>query len=150
MASKIVKDNIKSKLNDKQKLFCVEYLKDLNITQAYKRVYNCAEEEASASGSRLLGNVNIKKYINDLLEEYKDNCDITIGEIVDNIKKIALDDEARHSDKLKALELLARYKQMFIEKKELTINDNSNKLSEEDINKQLEELGVNVEDNNTK
>lgn len=61
------------KLTEKQRRFADEYIRTGNITQsymiAYPRVKN--ENSASASGSRLLGNANVKAYIDKRLEELK-------------------------------------------------------------------------------
>lgn len=141
LASRVIKDKIESTLNDKQKQFCREYLKDLNATQAYKRVYECDDDSANANGNRLIVNDSVKLYLNQLLDEYKDNVDIEVAEIVNGLKDIVLDETSRKSDKIKAYELLGRWKQMFIEKKEITVNTNKPELSEEEINKQLKALG---------
>lgn len=50
------------KLNDKQKRFAAEYLKDLNATQAYIRAGYSAKG-ADVSGHRLLGDARIAKLI---------------------------------------------------------------------------------------
>lgn len=50
------------KLNDKQKLFVLEYLKDLNATQAAIRA-GYSEKTAKSQGGRLLTNVIIKDQI---------------------------------------------------------------------------------------
>ena len=57
-------------MTEKQKRFCDEYLSDLNATRAYKAVYKSvkSDEVAKAAASRLLTNVNVKKYIADQQE----------------------------------------------------------------------------------
>ena len=50
------------KLNDKQKLFVLEYLKDLNATQAAIRA-GYSEKTAKQQGSRLLTNADILKQV---------------------------------------------------------------------------------------
>ncbi|PNT94158.1 terminase small subunit [Clostridium thermosuccinogenes] len=149
MASRVIKDKIKSELNDKQKLFCVEYLKDLNGLQAYKRAYGADldDDTAKVNASKLLTNNNIRKYINDLIEEYKSDVNIEVAEIVAGLKKIALDENSRNTDKIKAFELLGRWKQMFVEKKEITVNNEKSMLTEDQIEKQLKELGYTEEKN---
>ena len=124
MAGRVIKDKINSKLNDRQKRFCIEYLKDLNVTRAYQTAYECEYEVANANGSRMLVNDSIKKYINDLLDEYKENIGVEVAEIVSELKKMALGEDVRNSDKIKALELLGKYKQMFVDKKEIDVNNN--------------------------
>nr|DAQ52874.1 MAG TPA: Terminase small subunit [Caudoviricetes sp.] len=58
-------------MTDKQRKFCDEYLIDCNATRAYKVAYPNIKNDnvASAAGTRLLGNVKIKAYIDTKLEE---------------------------------------------------------------------------------
>ena len=58
-------------MTEKQKRFCDEYLIDCNATRAYKTVYQNvkSDETAKSAASRLLTNVNVKKYIDDRMEE---------------------------------------------------------------------------------
>jgi len=66
---KIIIDD--SELNDKQILFCIEYLKCFNATKAYQKVYQCDYSTALASGSRLLGNVRVSAEIERLKQEQR-------------------------------------------------------------------------------
>ena len=58
-------------MTDKQRKFADEYIIDCNATRAYKAAYPHIKNDAtaSASGSRMLGNVNVKAYIDAKLEE---------------------------------------------------------------------------------
>jgi len=140
MASRVIKDKVKSvgkakyMLNDRQKQFCIEYIVDLNGLQAYRRAYgeDNSDNTCKSNACQLLTNTNIKKYINDLIDSYMDNVDVTVAEIVSNIKSIAMDTRARHSDRLKASELLAKYKGMLIEHKDITSNGSSITVTLED------------------
>lgn len=53
----------KSKLTDKQKLFCIYYVKCFNATKAYKKAYGCDYASAVNSGYRLLTNDDIRAEI---------------------------------------------------------------------------------------
>ena len=145
MASKVIKDKVKTKvvINDRQRQFCVEYLLDLNATQAYIRAYgeDVDPNSARTMASKLLTNVHIKKYINDLIGSYSDNCDITIAEIVNGLKDIIMNPDARHADKIKCYDLLAKYKGMLVDHKDITVTTTETKLSKSEIDKQLEALG---------
>ena len=147
MASKVIKDkvNTDTSLNDRQRQFCVEYLIDLNATQAYIRAYgeDVDPNSARAMSCKLLTNISIKKYMNDLIDSYGENCDITVAEIVNGLKDIILDPNARHADKIKCYDLLAKYKGMLIDHKDITVTSTEVKLSKSEIDKQLEELGYN-------
>ncbi|MDU3337947.1 terminase small subunit [Paraclostridium bifermentans] len=131
--AKVLKSVKETPLNDRQKQFCIEYLKDLNATQAYLRVYDGIEyNTAKVNGSTLLTNTNVKEYLNALIDEYKGNVDVEVGEIVKELKNIALDFDSRKSDKIKALELLGRWKQMFVDKKEIDLTGNVIEVTLED------------------
>lgn len=57
-----------SELNERQKRFCYEYLKDLNGTQSAIRA-GYSEKTANEQASRLLANVNIQTLISELSAE---------------------------------------------------------------------------------
>lgn len=52
-----------SDLSDKQKLFCVLYVKYFNAAKAYQKAYECSYESAVANGSRLIRNDKVKNEI---------------------------------------------------------------------------------------
>lgn len=55
-----------SELTDKQKLFCIYYVRCFNATKAYQKAYNCNYETAIRCGSRMLRNVEVKNEIHNL------------------------------------------------------------------------------------
>lgn len=61
-------------MTEKQKRFADEYICYLNATRAYKVAYSSVknDETAKAAASRLLTNVNVKKYIDEQLQEISD------------------------------------------------------------------------------
>lgn len=88
------------KLTKNQQLFCQEYLKlGMNGTEAYLNVYkNCKKEEtAMASASRLLRNVKVKEYIEELQSKVEEKAVVTIGNIVDELAAIAFTDRTNIS-----------------------------------------------------
>lgn len=52
-----------SELTDKQKLFCINYIRCFNATKAYQKIYECSYEAAAVSGFHLLRNPKIKEEI---------------------------------------------------------------------------------------
>lgn len=58
-----------SELTDKQRLFCVYYIRSFNATKAYQKAYGCSYEIAMRSGSRMLRNVEVKEEILRLKQE---------------------------------------------------------------------------------
>lgn len=55
-----------SELTDKQRLFCMFYIKSFNATKAYQKAYGVSYESAMTAGSRLLKNVKVKEEIKNL------------------------------------------------------------------------------------
>jgi phage terminase small subunit len=116
-------------MTEKKSIFCIEYLKDFNATQAAIRT-GYSEKTAYSQGQRLLKDVEIKKHIdkelNNIISEGKKYLEHRIKE---ELEKMAfdpmLDENSRltHRDKIKSLELLGKYAAMFTDKVEHTVND---------------------------
>ncbi|WP_413627698.1 terminase small subunit [Fructilactobacillus vespulae] len=70
-------------LTEKQKLFCIHYLRSFNATQSYIKAYGVTHESALVSGPRLLGNVRIKSFIKQLK---KDTTEELMIDLVDLLK----------------------------------------------------------------
>jgi phage terminase small subunit len=123
--------NIPDELNEKQKIFGIEYLKDFNGTRAATAA-GWAAHSAHVTASQQLKIPKVREYINNLIEE---NLDSTKSElrkrVLDEISSIAFDTGdpiknssgeiigTRKTDKLKALELLGKYGTLFIDKQEI-------------------------------
>jgi len=78
----------------KQKLFCDEYLIDLNATRAYKTVYSkCKTDEAAAvCASKLLRNAKVEKYIEKRMQDREKRTEITQDEVLKELAAIAFAD----------------------------------------------------------
>ena len=76
-------------MNEKQKRFAVEYLKDFNGTRAYKEVYNCSDEVARRSASRLLTNVDIQKLIQEESKKQLEKAEVSVVDIINELSVIA-------------------------------------------------------------
>lgn len=78
-------------MTDKQKLFCDEYLIDLNATRAYKEVYkSCKKDETvNASASRLLRNVKVQAYITERMKAREQRTQITQDMVMKELASIA-------------------------------------------------------------
>lgn len=60
---------LNDELTDKQRLFCLYYIKYFNATKAYQKAYDCAYSTAMVEGHRHLRNPKIKAEIDRLKEE---------------------------------------------------------------------------------
>jgi len=78
-----------SKLTAKQKLFCKEYLVDLNATQAAIRS-GYSEKTACKIGSENLHKPDIAKHIQELFDKRAKKADISSEWVLNNLQKVAL------------------------------------------------------------
>ena len=80
----------KDMLTEKQKLFALEYLKDLNATRAYKEVYKSCKKTNSArkAGSRLLCNLKVQNYLKEQIEDIKSEKISNVTEILEYLTKV--------------------------------------------------------------
>ena len=87
-----------SDLTDKQRLFCIYYIRSFNATKAYQRAYGCSYENAMQNGSRMLRNDKVKEEIVKLKQErlnreflseadiFQKYIDIAFSDITDYVK----------------------------------------------------------------
>ena len=71
-----------SKLNEKQKAFADYYIESLNATESYKKAYEVENQRtAESAGSRMLSNVEVKKYIDEVVRIIKNSKSVTDAKI---------------------------------------------------------------------
>lgn len=85
-------------LNDKQRLFCLYYVRCFNATKAYQKAYECSYETALTNGVRLLGNARVQEEIKRLKQNrlnreflseediFQKYMDIAFADITDYVK----------------------------------------------------------------
>lgn len=128
-------------MTEKQKRFCDEYLIDCNATRAYKTVYKNvkSDETAKSAASRLLTNVNVKKYIDDRMEEIHNEKTADAQEVIEYLTSVmrgesaseeivvegtgdgcsearAIEKAPSEKDRLKAAELLGKRYGLYTDK----------------------------------
>ncbi|MDY5099777.1 terminase small subunit [Clostridium sp.] len=85
-----------TELTDKQRLFCIYYIKHFNATKAYKKAYECDYETAMTNASRLLRNAKVKEEIkritNKCLEEQELEAKLIYKKIFQKYLDIAFSD----------------------------------------------------------
>ena len=79
---------MKEELTQKQKLFCLEYLKSFNATDAYKKVYWVSDKTANKAWPRLLVNVGIQNYLSSKAEKKIEKADVWIDYVLENLRNI--------------------------------------------------------------
>lgn len=110
-----------SPISPKQERFCLEYVKDLNGTQAAIRA-GYSEKTSAMQASRLLTKENIQRRIQELQQTIANKANITVEWILTRLRKEATrqGNGASHSARVKALELLGKRQKMWIDKAEVT------------------------------
>ena len=131
-------------MTEKQKIFCDEYLKDLNATRAYKVAYPNVKKDtvAATNGGRMLRNAEVKNYIDQQLEALHNERTADVQEIMEYLTSVlrgestgeeivseligdgmstarTIEKHPSEKDKLKAAELLGKRFGMFKEKVEV-------------------------------
>lgn len=115
-------------MKDNQKIFADEYLIDRNATRAYKAAYPGVKTDNSAavSGNRLLRNDKVAEYIKEKMDEKTERTEVKGADVIRELATIGFakttsvnEFEIKTSDKIKALELIARILGMFTDKSEI-------------------------------
>jgi phage terminase small subunit len=130
-------------MTENQRIFCEEYLKDRNATQAYLRTYKGVKdpEKAKKLASKLLKTSNVAAYIKQKLDEVHSQNTADIAEIEEYLtsvmrgkssssvmaivsgksgtKALIIDKPPDEKERLKAAELLGKARCMFTEKVEV-------------------------------
>ena len=119
-----------SKLTEKQKRFCEEYLIDLNATQSAIR----AGYKNGEIGRQLITKNNVLQYLEELRAEQSKRTEITADKVLEELGSVAFNKtiECVGRDKVRALELIGQHLGMFTEKVSIT--------KEEEIPKLLDAL----------
>lgn len=118
-------EEAKENLNDQQIAFCEHYVASLNATQAAIDA-GYSEKTARQQGSRLLTNVNIKAYIDELLQELESQRIAKADEVLQFLTaamrgevKDSFDLDPSLQDRMKAAELLGKRYKLFTDKHEI-------------------------------
>lgn len=81
-----------SDLSDKQKLFCLLYVKYFNAAKAYQKAYGCSYESAVANGSRLIRNDKVKNEIKRLKQGRLNQEMLSADDVLQKYINIAFSD----------------------------------------------------------
>jgi phage terminase small subunit len=144
-------------LTDQQKLFCQEYIVDLNATQAAIRA-KYSEDSASQQGSRLLSIDKVQDYVSKLQDERSNRVSVTADDVLKDLlylKDVCLGKEEitvtdsdgsltttkvfKEAGANKALESLGKHLKMFTDRVEQT-TDLTLTISDEELDAELDKL----------
>ena len=79
-------------LTDKQKLFCLYYIKSFNATQSYLKAYECDYITANTNGPRMLVNACVKQEIDRLKDIKRQQIAVDESDLVEIHMRIAFAD----------------------------------------------------------
>ena len=105
-------------LNPRYQLFLAEYLKHNNVTLAAISA-GYTKRSAYSSGSRLLKMPLVQAELSRLAEMQG----ITDTYVLESVRAIADEPKAKNQDKLRALELLGKYRKLWTDRVELDVTD---------------------------
>lgn len=88
----IIKENKDDGLNERQREFCLYYVKNFNATQAYLKAYGCSYYAASVGGCELLTKPKIKSEIDRLKQLKRNSIMLSEDDIVERYMRIAFSD----------------------------------------------------------
>ena len=97
-------------LNEKQQKFVEAYLESMNGAQAVLAAgYNMTERAAAVHSTRLLKNANVQKALREAREARQSAYTVSAAWVLEQIAKLAQDEDIAPRDRLKALEMLAKH-----------------------------------------
>ena len=122
-------------LNPKQEKFCLEYASTGNATESYQSAYQMTDESiAATNASRLLRNAKVKRRLKEIGDELSSKAIMSAEEIQKRLTAIArgelreeiilpktgerVQKQVAVRDVLRALELLAKIRGLFVTKVE--------------------------------
>jgi phage terminase small subunit len=114
-----------TKLTPKQAMFVKEYVKDLNAKQAAIRA-GYSEKTAKEIGCENLTKPNVAEAVRLEMEKRTEAVEIEADFILKGIRDIAVNGEEQTKDRLKAYELLGKYKKLFTDKVESEVSGDIN------------------------
>ena len=79
---------MKKELNEKQKMFCLEYLKTFNATASYKKVYWVSQRTAEVNWPKLLGNTRVSEYLSEKAQKKVEKVEVWVDYVLENLKNI--------------------------------------------------------------
>jgi phage terminase small subunit len=99
----------KSRLSGKQRAFCREYVREWNGTKSYMKVYGVKSEDvAGASSARLLRNVRIQAFCDELEKNLEKTTGISKISVVLEHKTIAFSKAEETKDRQKSLDSISK------------------------------------------
>ena len=124
----------------KQQKFVAEYVLSGNGAQSATNA-GYSPSSAHVTASRLLRNANVASAIEAERDRMRERSDLRAQDVIHGLRKIAEDESAKNSDRIRAYELLGKHFRLFAEVYEATVTHDVTSLrsySENDLMRMLE------------
>ena len=79
---------MKNELTQKQKMFCLEYLKSFNATDAYRKVYWWQQKTCEVNWCKLLSNTKVAEYLAEKVKQKTEKLDVWVDYVLAWLKEI--------------------------------------------------------------
>lgn len=79
---------MKEELTQKQKLFCLEYLKSFNATDAYRKVYWWTQKTCEVNGCKLLSNAKVNQYISEKAKQKTEKAEVWVEYVLEKLQEV--------------------------------------------------------------
>lgn len=99
-----IKD-VKLMLNERQKQYCIEFVRTGNQTQSYKKVYGTSTATSRANSSKLMKSEEVLKYIEELNSEKRTEHILQLDDCLRILTEIAEDSSSTKNEKMKAIDM---------------------------------------------
>ena len=102
-------------MTQRQKAFCDYYIATLNATESAEKA-GYSKKTAYSIGQRLLKNVEVKKYLESLMQNADKSRIATAEEVLEYLTTVVRNEWEKTCDRTKAAELLGKRYAIFAEK----------------------------------
>ena len=79
---------MKEELTQKQKMFCLEYLKTFNATASYRKVYWWSQKTCEVNWCKLLSNAKVSQYLSEKTKQKTEKLDVWVDYVLAWLKEI--------------------------------------------------------------
>lgn len=114
----------KNQLKEKYKKFCLSFRANGGNATAAAIVAGYSEKTAAQAGSRLLKNVKVKQYLQELANDANRKQIITIDKRQEILSQVALDENAETNARIRAIDVLNKMDGIYIAKVEVNVCGN--------------------------
>lgn len=110
-------------LNERNRRFCVEYVKCGNQTEAYRTVYGTSDTVSKANAAKLMKKPEVREYIEKLNKKQEERRILSLEDCLRILTEIAEDPTSSKNERMKAIDM--RMKTLGVYLQRMQIEDSS-------------------------